>query len=746
MTPTTTLEWALAYGQHGWSVLPMPANGGPKAKVPLVKWKPYQTERASEEQIRAWWQQWPDANIGIVTGKISGISVLDIDEKPWEGKHGHATFLALIDRYKEWPTTLAQKTWSDGTQFIFAYSLEAGSSAGCYGPDLDGRNDGNIIVVAPSQIVKGPKRGTYQWLSDPRTTPLAPMPQWLLDQCNGTAKRELTGTKVKGAAEARSLKAGKARNNSLISLAGTMRRRGMSSEAIQAALFIENRQSTSPLDQEEVEEVAASIERYAPAEESENDPGGERFTDIANALRLEEAATGRAGHVGEMKDKWYVFDGGRLVLDFRASMYRFNREVAERLFIDANLEDAKRKELEERLAGGNLGQAASEALKKEIQQSETRSSKLRHGAEKMESRTGGDAAIEIAKSVPGLRLKLKQLDAHPTWLNTPSGTLDLDTMEMHPHRFSDLLTKMAGVAYEPAANCPRWDSFLEEVVPDVEVRAFLQRSLGLALTDITREQCLWFLYGRGRNGKTTLLNAVRHVLGDYGASTKASTLMVKQHGDDKRNDIAVLRGARFVSATETEDGQRMAEALIKEMTGEDPVTARLLYAEYFSFHPTFKIFLAANHKPLISGVDLAIWRRIHLVPFEQTIPESKVDGLLPVALQAEGSGILNWLIAGYRVYVKSGLEVPQAVRAATDAYRHESDPLADFLEDACFVEPSVDCTAKELYDAYARWAQANGVRFPLKARTLGQQLDDRGFKPHKGTGGARFWRGLRPRA
>src|SRR5262249_47787671 len=158
------------------------------------------------------------------------------------------------------------------------------------------------------------------------------------------------------------------------------------------------------------------------------------------------------------------------------------------------------------------------------------------------------------------------------------------------------------------------------------------------------------------------------------------------------------------------------------MTGEDPVTARLLYAEYFSFRPTFKIFLAANHKPVISGVDLGIWRRIHLVPFEQTIPEEKVDGLLPKALEAEGSGILNWLIAGYRAYVAGGLQVPQAVRAATAAYKHESDPLADFLEDACFVAPNLECTASDIYATYTRWAQVNGVRFPLKSKSLGQHL------------------------
>src|SRR5262249_45290487 len=199
---------------------------------------------------------------------------------------------------------------------------------------------------------------------------------------------------------------------------------------------------------------------------------------------------------------------------------------------------------------------------------------------------GCRSAIEFAKAEPGCRISVSQLDAHPTWLNTPSGTLDLDTGVLHPHRFEDYLTKVTGTSYDPSATCPRWEAFLAEVLPDPEVRSFMQRSIGYSLTDLTDEQCLWFLYGRGRNGKSTLINTLQAVLGDYAASTKASTLMVKAHGDEKRNDVAALRGSRFVSVMEAEDGQQIAESLIKELTGQDPVTVRMLYAEFFTFTPT----------------------------------------------------------------------------------------------------------------------------------------------------------------
>jgi putative DNA primase/helicase len=188
----------------------------------------------------------------------------------------------------------------------------------------------------------------------------------------------------------------------------------------------------------------------------------------------------------------------------------------------------------------------------------------------------------------------------------------------------------------------------------------------------------------------------------------------------------------------------MAEALLKEITGQDPITARLLYAEFFTFTPTFKIFLAANHKPLVRGTDLAIWRRIHLVPFTETITLDRVDPRLKQRLAAEGPGILNWAIAGYRAYREQGLKPPQAVLNATKEYQDEMDPLSDFLTETCIVEPGASCTAAGLYESYARWAQTNHVRFPLGQRRLGLQLQDRGFVQHR-LNTRREWRGLRPR-
>jgi len=738
---TVMLDAALAYAAHGWPVHPLTPFG----KTPMTT-HGFLDATTDADQIRSWWGDCPDANIGIATGKKSGTSVVDADIKAWEGKHGDETLRALTTQYGALPPTLVQVTWSGGMQIVFAYDPRAATSANCYGLNLDGRNDGGYIVAPPSRVIEGERDGTYAWLSDPRTTTLAPIPEWLLDRLKtGGSTRKPRTAAIEG------LRAGEARNVNLTSLAGTLRKRGLEPDEIEPML----RATGTDLPEDEIAKIAASMGNYEPGDVA-TEPGGERFTDMMNAGRLAKVASNRAGHVSEMKDRWYVFRENRLVLEPMTGMVPLVGEVAHGMFEESERIMANVTAIVSTLPNSaDLGLDAK-SLKKAAEDTHDprlaglieqvlRAGALKAAATYLENRQGCYNTVEMAKAEPSLQITLDQLDAHPLWLNTPSGTLDLETGTMHAHCFSDYLTKVSGASYDPAATCPRWEEFLAEVLPDAEVRAFLQRSVGYSLTDLMDEQCMWFFYGKGRNGKTTLINTVRAVLGDYAAATKASTLMVKAHGDDKRNDVAVLRGARFVSATEAEDGQQMAEALIKEITGQDPITARLLYAEFFTFNPTFKIFLAANHKPLVRGTDLAIWRRIHLVPFTETIALDRVDLKLKQRLAAEASGILNWAIAGYLAYREQGLKPPQAVLDATKEYQDEMDPLSDFLAEMCLVEPGAACTASSLYQSYVRWASTNNVRFPVSQKRLGLLLQDRGFVQHR-LNTRREWRGLRLRA
>jgi putative DNA primase/helicase len=737
------LDAALQYAAHGWFVFPL----RPMGKTPLTP-HGFKDATTEEAQIRAWWTEHPDANIGVATGARSAITVLDVDVKEWKGKHGDQALASLIAKHGMLPVTLMQRTWSGGWQLVFKYEPSVPNTVEKIGHGLDTRGDGGYIVVAPSHVVEEEREGQYTWGSDPRTTALASMPEWLLAQANnGHCAAKAPRPTSEWAEVLKGVEVGR-RQEELARIVGLLYRKHAPEVARPLAHGWAKQcsQENGPLTEQDVNACCDRIEhresmKLQPLDK--DDPGRERFTDMANAGRLAEKAAGKAGHVHEMKDYWHIFDGLRLVLRPKTSMIPFVKAVAQDLFMEAELLEKEAERLSS-VQDGNMTADALSARAASVEQLEKRALELRCGAQRLESKTGCFAAIDLAQAEPPLMLQFKELDAHPTWLNTPTATVDLAGGHAWPHRFEDQLTKVTKARYDPAARCPRWEKFLEDVLPDPEVRAFMQRSVGYALTDFMQEQCLWFLYGTGRNGKTTFVNAVRAVLGDYAASTRASTLMVKPHGDDRRNDLAVLRGARFVSATEAEDGQLVAEGLIKEMTGQDPVTARLLYAEFFTFTPTFKIWLAANHKPVVRGTDLGIWRRIHLVPFEVTLPEGSVDKQLPQSLEAEASGILNWSIAGFKEWQLAGLRPPKAVLAATAAYRTEMDTLADFLAEYVVPDSLGECTAAELYSTYVRWCQASGLR-SVSHKKLGLQLAERGYMPYTAGDGSRRWRGLRLR-
>jgi putative DNA primase/helicase len=351
------------------------------------------------------------------------------------------------------------------------------------------------------------------------------------------------------------------------------------------------------------------------------------------------------------------------------------------------------------------------------------------------------AMISLAKSEPSIAVAADQLDADTWLLNCLNGTIDLRTGELRPHQRDDLCTKQVPVEYDPDASCPRWNDFLAEIMGyKLLLASFLHRAVGYALTGDTSEQVLFLLYGTGANGKSSFLETIKAVLGDYARQADPATFLARKH-DSVRNDVARLAGARFVSAIEAEEGKYLSEALVKSVTGGDTVAARFLYSEFFEFRPQFKIFLAANHKPLIRGTDNAIWRRVRLVPFTVTIPSDQQDKHLLEKLRAELPGVLAWAVRGCLVWQKHGLEEPKEVQAATESYRDEMDLLGGFLSECCIQGPAAWATAKDLYQAHALWCSANGEH-QMGQRRFGINLAERGFQSCKGTHGVRIWRGI----
>jgi putative DNA primase/helicase len=352
-----------------------------------------------------------------------------------------------------------------------------------------------------------------------------------------------------------------------------------------------------------------------------------------------------------------------------------------------------------------------------------------------QSRSWLEAMIALAQSEVGVPAGTDAFDTHDWLLNCRNGTLDLRTSELRPHRREDLLTRLVDVDYDPGASCPIWEQFLDRITDGSEaLTGYLQRTIGYALTGDTGEQAMFLLYGTGANGKSTFLEVIRAIAGDYGRQSDPTTFLARQNGDRIPNDIARLAGARFVSAIEVEEGRRLSEVLVKQVVSGDTLTARFLNREFFEFRARFKLFLAANHKPVVRGTDEGIWRRIRLIPFTVTIPKAERDRTLLTRLQDELPGILAWAVRGCLAFTQQGLADPPEVLAATDSYRSEMDVIGAFVAERCVVADCARAECGALYSAYAQWCEENGEH-AVSQRRFGQQLEERGFARRRGTNG-----------
>lgn len=353
----------------------------------------------------------------------------------------------------------------------------------------------------------------------------------------------------------------------------------------------------------------------------------------------------------------------------------------------------------------------------------------------------------IARAQAMLPINQEELNSHGYLLNCKNGVVDLKTGRLLEHDRNYLMTKNTHISYDKNASCPTWINFLEGIMVDEEGNVkkdlinFLQKAIGYTLTGNTSEQVAFFLWGTGRNGKSTFINIIKEILGDYGKQTNSDTFTSKMNDNGINNDIARLHGARFVSAVESEDGQKLSEALIKQLTGGEPITARFLRKEFFEFNPEFKIFFTTNHKPIVKGDDEGIWRRIRLIPFTHTIPKEEVDKQLPEKLRAELPGILRWAVEGCLKWQEDGLGEPEEVKAATDEYKDEMDLLSNFLDECCVKIPTAKVVASEIHKAYLKWAEETG-EYPMKLRTFSSRLQMRGFSKKKSTGNRTYFFGI----
>ena len=379
-------------------------------------------------------------------------------------------------------------------------------------------------------------------------------------------------------------------------------------------------------------------------------------------------------------------------------------------------------------AAPGMAERAAKAVVRVLKDASNSSAQLKHVAKLCDLKEQR-AMIEMARSEPGMTVRLNEFDADPMLLGVKNGVVDLRTGKLLPVSPSVLVSKRCAVAYDPEAECSRFEQFLREVQPDAEVRAFLQRFIGYCLTGRVDAQMFAFMHGEGANGKSVFVELIAWVLGDYAKKIETEMLMRHQRSPQGPSaDIVALKGLRFVYANETAEGQRLDEARVKDMTGGDTLTGRAPYGKAaITFDPTHKLGIVGNHKPEILDGSHGMWRRVALVLFGVTIPEAARDERLLDTLKGEGSGVLNFALAGLRAYLKEGLKVPDKIKAATAAYRDEQDILGEWIAENCIT--GAGCSAKKgvLYADYREWAERNGHK-PLAQGRLTRRLNERGYK------------------
>ncbi len=649
-----TREAALGYASAGFSVFPCKPDKSPRTA------NGFYDATTDQGQIRRWWAENPGDLIGLRTGQESGVFVLDIDN----GEEGAASLAKLETEHGRLPETYTVRTPGNpergkepGGQRYFRHpGGKVKSTVSVLGDNLDVRGDGGYVIAPPSRgyAVASGEFGAF-----------VDAPGWLVDLVRDDApaqERGLGETFPEGR-----------RNASLASLAGSMRLRGASTNAILAALNEENNvKCHPPLPWREVAAIAKSVGRYAP--------GSLPRTDTGNAERL----VGRHGH--DLKHVyglgWFAWTGTHWQRDETGEVERRAKETVRSIHEEAArvADDEKRKEL------------AKWAIASES------AARIR-------------AMISLAKSEPGVPLRVDDLDRDPWLLNCENGTVDLKTGEFSEHRREDLITKLAPAKYEPDASSPTWEAFLERVLPSENVRAFVRRMVGYSLTGTVKEKVLPFLYGPKDTGKTTFVETIMNLLGDGYAQPAAPNLLLAKGGTSHPTELADLLGKRFVATVEVQQGRRLAESLVKQLTGGDRIKARFMREDFFSFRPTHKVWFAANHRPIVRGTDDAIWGRIKLVPFEVQIPEEEQDKTLAEKLRTEAAGILAWAVRGCLEWQRHGsLGEPEEVRAATREYQEEMDPLADFFEERCELRPDAWASKKALQHSYKGWCEQAGQK------------------------------------
>ncbi len=734
------LDTALDYAARGWAVFPLHSVDATgrctcgKTECDSPDKHPHITNglkgaSTDIDQIRRWWEHWPEANIGIRTGSVSGIFALDMDSQE--------AVEQLRVASKTIPTDACRQKTGRGWQVFFTLpNFCVKNSAGKIAPQIDVRGEGGYVVAPPSRHANGT---TYHWLSDAHP---GPAPAWLLDDIaemqqsqSGPPAQASPGRLSRQPYLAAALRGERGRvasappstrndtlNRAAYSLgqlehAGLLRAEA-EPEIVAAAITAGLREAEAratfasgwTAGTENPRAISGNAQAMAtPGNESNTIPTplpSFPRTDSGNA-ELFAHLNGERVRYDHQRQRWLIWRGHRFASDSDGHICRLAKQTARERYlraVDITDEQERRREAD--------------------------------FAIKSESRARLDAILTLAEAEHPLSSAGDRWDEAPWLLGVANGVVDLRTGRLRPGRPEDAITLAAGTDFDPKAVAPRFERFLSEIFEDnQELIAFVRRAVGYSLTGLTSEQCFFLFYGRGSNGKSVLLNVLLALFGDYGYAAPFSTFEYSR-GSSIPNDVAQLAGRRLVVASETNEGARLDEARIKQLTGGEAQTARFLNHEYFTFTPRAAIFLAVNHRPQVKDDSRGFWRRVRLVPFKHEFSATDIDLHLQEKLLAELPGILSWAIQGCLEWQKEGLNPPAEVASAVADYQADSDPLAEFLAECCLEGPGVSVRASTVYERYRDWAETHKLpeRELLSSRIFGERLSARFEKKRSGAG------------
>ncbi|HKK47350.1 MAG TPA: phage/plasmid primase, P4 family [Balneolaceae bacterium] len=710
---------ALELIEHGFHLIPLHHPGrdgqcscgndcGSSGKHPRVSGWP---ERASRDpdQIKDWWSRWPDANIGIACGRSSDLVVLDVD--PRHG--GEQSLDALEERLGCFTQTTTIMTGGGGKHFYFRYPGEGllSNSNGKLGDGLDIKTDGGYVVAPGSLHQSG---AYYEWLID--LEQIQPFPKSVIRFLQNLQKTPSTGSDIStDHSSVDPIPEGK-RNDTLFRMGVNLREEGMTYRQIYNELLdINGKRCTPTLGKAEVDQIAKSASK-PPATDHLQPPASDEEeyglwdTDFGNARELAERCGDKIRYDID-GEQWLFWDGVRWKTDSTGlHVMGMAKELVEDLYdeaVDGNDQEKQK----------HARRSATEARLKNM--------------------------MSLSTTFPGIKVSKDRLDQCPMLVTLDNVTVDLSAGKLLKPNPKHLITKKLPFSFDSDAECPRWEAFVRQIMDgDQAMIRFLQQAVGYTLTGMTTEQCLFFLYGSGRNGKSTFVEILMQLMGEYAIKSESNMIMDRSYGGSVSNDVARLCSHRLVVLSEIQEGKRLDEAKVKNLTGEDTISARFLRKEFFDFTPTHKLWVFGNHKPLINGTDDGIWRRLRLIKFGVTIPKNQVDRNLKAKLIKELPGIFNWAVRGCRQWIKNGqkIQVPDSVRCDTMAYRSEMDILSAFLEEACQQEYNYSCSNQDLRRRYEQWCDQNGIP-PMSMRAMSPKLEQRGLQKFKSNGRV-HWRGI----